>query len=75
MFWLAGPSLEGFVSEQAAVESLEAEPSPSPTGTAGVIQPAGIYTGIRGRGQETVHRNVRGKNEEGLFGFTLLSCS
>lgn len=57
------------MSEQAAVESLEAEPSPSPTGTAGVIQPAGTYIGIRGRGQETAHRNVRGEKRRRVVWF------
>lgn len=73
MFWLADPSLGGFVSEQAAVESLEAEPSPSPADTAGAIQPAGTNTEIRVRGYET--ENVWAENEKGLSAFTLLSCS
>lgn len=34
------------MSEQAEVESVEAEPSPSPTDTAGVTRPAGMYTSI-----------------------------
>lgn len=34
------------MSEQAEGESVEAEPSPSPTDTAGVIPPAGTNTGI-----------------------------
>lgn len=61
------------MSEQAAVESLEAEPSPSPADTAGAIQPAGTNTVIRVRAYET--ENVWVENEKGLFAFTLLSCS
>lgn len=61
------------MSEQAAAESLEAEPSPSPADTAGAIQPAGTNTVIRVRGYET--ENVWAENEKGLFAFTLLSCS
>lgn len=34
------------MSEQVEVEFVEAEPSPSPTDTAGVTRPAGTYTGI-----------------------------
>lgn len=50
------------MSEQAAEESLEAEPSPSPADTAGAIQPAGTNTAIRVRGYET--ENVWAENEK-----------
>lgn len=63
------------MSEQAEGESVEAEPSPSPTDTAGVIRPAGTNTGTRVRADKTHISQCQGKKKKDLLCFTLLSCS
>lgn len=57
------------MSEQAEGESVEAEPSPSPTDTAGVIRPAGTNTGTRVSTYKTHISQCQGKKKKGLFVF------
>lgn len=57
------------MSEQAEVEFVEAEPSPSPTDRAGVIRPAGTCTGIRVRAYKNHISQCEGKKEKGFVWF------